>query len=85
MYYTTQCLNPAAFSLSPVMGDATVPSATSLPRTETCVNTNCTMSAETERHVHSMETVWTDISGYFTVSSRSDLMQSYHKQMHILK
>lgn len=72
----------AAFSCRPVMGSATVSSVTNLPTMEIHVYTNCTMSAETEKHVLSMETVWTDISGYFTVGSRLDLVQSHITHTH---
>lgn len=43
------------------------------------------MSAEMEKHVHSMETVWTDISGYNTVGSRLDLVQPHDTQMPKIK
>ena len=70
------------FSYRSVMGSATVPSVTNLPTMEIHVHANCTMSAETEKHVRSMETVGTDISGYFTVESRLGIEQSYDTHTH---
>lgn len=70
------------------MVSATAPLVTNLPTMETCVYIRCMMSAEMEKHVHSTETVWTDISGYFTAESRLDLVQSHdmcaqtHTQTH---
>ena len=65
-----QCLNPAAFLCRPVMDDVNVPLATSPLTIEERVYTDCTMSAETEKHARSMETAWTDTSGHFIADSR---------------
>ena len=73
--------NVWTFSCRPATGGATAPSATNLPTMEMRVQTNCTMSAEMERHEHSTETVWTDISGHFTAGSRLDLVPLYHTQI----
>lgn len=63
------------------MGGATAPSATNLPTMERRAYTNSTMSAEMEELVHSTETVWTDISGYFIAGNRLGFVQLYHTQM----
>lgn len=67
------------------MDVATAPSAIKPPETETYVYNNSTMSAETEKLVHSMETAWTDTSGHFTVVSRLCIVQSCHTQMYTVK
>lgn len=73
------CLSlTAAFSCRLVMASATVPSVTNLSTMETSVRPKCTASAKTGKHVHSTESVGTDISGYFTAGGRLGLAQSYN-------
>lgn len=67
------------------MDVATAPSAIKPPEMETNVYNNSTMSAETEKLAHSMETAGTDTSGHFTVVSRLCIVQSCHNQMYTVK